>query len=198
MPEEGMQPGAGGNIFTNRIMGVPGIVWLIGAGVLAYFIFFRNKGQSAGSPSTSGGGGTITTGNTQIQKGAVTVNVSQPQTSTETSTSTTDVDNPGGPDNDQPGPPVPPRTHKGKAVKIPNEKGQRAAFAISDLESIGLEVKTNPFRDPKKEYEVTGTTPPAGAMVPEGSMVSIQVKALPKSNKGPAAKGGSVPTPFKK
>lgn len=184
MPDEGGQPGAG-NIFTNRIMGVPGIVWLIGAGVLAYFVFFRNKSQSAGSPSTSGGGGTISTGNTRIDKGAVTVTVQQnpnaSQSETSTSTTTNSSGNSGG--NPQPKPKPKPRAKTGKSVKIPNEKGQRAAFAISDLEALGLEVSTNPFRDPKKEYEVTGTAPPAGTSVPEGTKVSIQVRALPAAKK---------------
>ena len=178
MPEEGMQQPGAGNIFTNRILGIPGVVWLIGAGVLAYFIFFRNRGQSAGSPSTSGGGGTITTGNTTIEKGAVTVNVSQPQSSTETET----TNNQG-----QPGPKPPPRHHKGKAVKIPDVRGQRAAFAISAIEAVGLEVLTMPLRDPKKEYVATGTVPPAGTTVPEGTKVKINVRALPKSREKQAA-----------
>lgn len=168
----------GGNIFTNRILGIPGVVWLIGAGVLAYFVFFRNRGQSAGSPSTSGGGGTITTGNTRIEKGAVTVNVSQPQTSSETETEPGTTKTGG-----QPGPKPPPRKHKGKAVKIPNVSGQRAAFAISDVEAVGLETNTSPFRNPKKEYEATGTTPPAGTTVPEGTKVIIHVRALPAKKK---------------
>jgi spore coat assembly protein SafA len=70
--------GGGGNIFTGKIGGIPGFVWLLGAGVLAYFLFFRNSSSSTGAGATStGGGGTATGGTTTIDTGAVQVSVSQ-------------------------------------------------------------------------------------------------------------------------
>lgn len=173
-PEAG--PGAGGGL--PRPLGIPVLVWVAAAAVIAYLVFFRGKGQSAGSPTTTGGGGTITTGDTTIDRGAVTVSVTQ-KGPAETSTTTNE-------DQDQPQPPGPkPRRHHGKAVAVPDVKGQRADAAISDIEAVGLEAITSPFRDPKKEYEATGTVPPAGTHVPEGTRVTIRVKALPTPRKQP-------------
>lgn len=51
------------------------IIAAVAAG--AYFLFFRNSSASAAAPTSTGGSGTITTGNTTVDSGAVTVNVSQ-------------------------------------------------------------------------------------------------------------------------
>jgi hypothetical protein len=103
-PEDGAGGGMGG-IFTAKIMGIPGIVWLIGAAGIAYFIFARkSSAASAGSPSTSGGGGTITTGQTTIDSGAVTVSVSQGGSG--------DTSNP------QPTPTPPPKKSTGSATPV--------------------------------------------------------------------------------
>lgn len=66
MPEQTTQDsGGGGNFFTKKYMGIPGIVWLGGAAILAYFLFFRNSssssssGTSGTSGTTSGSSGTI-------------------------------------------------------------------------------------------------------------------------------------------
>lgn len=66
-------------------LGVHWLVWLGIAAVGAYFLFFRNS--SGGS--TSGGGGTITTGNTTVDRGAVTIKVSQGQPQPPTTGKTT-------------------------------------------------------------------------------------------------------------
>lgn len=89
-PEGG---GGGGNFFTQKYMGIPGIVWLGGVAVLAYFLFFRNNSGSSTGASSSGGGGTSTTGDitftpppTQITvptSGANPVNTSTGSTSTD-------------------------------------------------------------------------------------------------------------------
>lgn len=57
-------------------LGLPWFVWLGGAAVVAYFLFFRNAGSQS-APTTSGGGGSVSTGRTTLQKGAVTINVNQ-------------------------------------------------------------------------------------------------------------------------
>lgn len=64
------------NFATRKIMGLPVIVWVGIVALGAYFIISR-RSQSAGSPSTSGGGGTATEGNTRLDKGAVTVTITQ-------------------------------------------------------------------------------------------------------------------------
>lgn len=60
-------PEQGGNFLTKKIMGMPGIVWLGGAALLAYFLFFRK-----GSSSSSGTSGT--SGTSGETSGAVTFN----------------------------------------------------------------------------------------------------------------------------
>lgn len=165
VPEQGGAPGGG----MPRPFGIPIMVWVAGAAVIVYFLFFRGS-SSAANPQTTGGGGTITTGDTSVGTGAVQVSVTQKGP---TSTNTENEDQ------DQPQPPGPgPKKHKKKMVKVPNVKGQRAAYAISDIESVGLEAITDPFRNPKAEYEATGTTPAAGASVPEGTTVHIHVKEI--------------------
>lgn len=65
------------NFATRKIMGIPVIVWVGIVALGAYIFITHRSSQSAGSPSTSGGGGTATEGNTTLQKGAITVTVSQ-------------------------------------------------------------------------------------------------------------------------
>lgn len=65
-------PGGG----MGKPMGIPWFVWIGGAAVLAYFLFFRNS--SASTPGTATDtSGDITTGSTTLDKGAVTINVTQ-------------------------------------------------------------------------------------------------------------------------
>lgn len=55
----------GGSFLTQKYYGIPGIVWLGGAAVLAYFLFFRNKSSSSSSgsgTSSNGAGGEINIG----------------------------------------------------------------------------------------------------------------------------------------
>lgn len=64
--------GGGGSFLTRKFAGVPAIVWLLGATLLAY-LYFRNK--SGGSASSTGGGGTPTTGDISVTPGTTTINV---------------------------------------------------------------------------------------------------------------------------
>lgn len=62
-PPPSGEGGGGGSFFTQKYYGIPGIVWLGGAAVLAYFLFFRNKSSSSSSgTSTDGAGGEINIG----------------------------------------------------------------------------------------------------------------------------------------
>lgn len=65
-----MEPGQG-------FMNMKGLLIIAAVAAGAYFLFFRNSGGSAAAPTSTGGSGTITTGNTRVDSGAVTVNVSQ-------------------------------------------------------------------------------------------------------------------------
>lgn len=161
MPEEeGMQ---GGNIFTNRIMGIPGVVWLIGAGVLAYFIFFRNhRGSSEGSPSTSGGGGTIdqSGATTTIQSGAVKVDVTQ---------------NP--PDADTDKQPKPPVHHKRQRLDYRD-------LAIQALQDKGIQNPTpQQIADEQNDIRSTVGLGPAQGKPPPGGGTDVGV--LPKRKPAP-------------
>lgn len=62
-----------GNFLTKKYGGIPGVVWLAGAAVVAYFLFFRGKGSTGAT--SSGGGGASTTGDISITPGTSTVNV---------------------------------------------------------------------------------------------------------------------------
>ena len=88
----------GENFLTKKYAGIPGWVILAGIGVLAYLYFTHSQksSQAAGSPKTTGGGGTSTSGKTVVKKGAVTINVKQSPAD----------------DNDQPEP-KPPHRHGG-------------------------------------------------------------------------------------
>lgn len=78
MSEMAPEPGAdgGGGMLTKKIMGIPVVVWVGGIALIAY-LYLRNRSGSAGSPSTSGGGGSVTTGSTRIDKGAIQVTITQ-------------------------------------------------------------------------------------------------------------------------
>ena len=80
MPEAGGGAPAAGGFMTKKFMGIPAIVWILGAVLLAY-LYFRHS-SSSGSASSSGGGGTPTTGNISLSPGntSVTVNSQYAQT----------------------------------------------------------------------------------------------------------------------
>lgn len=66
------------SVLTRTFAGVPGWAWLIGAGVVAYFLFFRNStasGTSAGASASSGTGSPSSSGFT-LNPGNVTINAS--------------------------------------------------------------------------------------------------------------------------
>jgi hypothetical protein len=66
----------GGNFFTTRYFGIPGWVILAGIAVLGY-LYFRNQSGTTPTNQTSGGGGSVRTGNTDVRKGAIVINVKQ-------------------------------------------------------------------------------------------------------------------------
>lgn len=72
MPEQ--QPGGG--FMSRKFLGIPAIVWLLGAVFLAY-LYFRNSNKASGaSGMSSAGSGTSTTGNVQVTPGpGQTINV---------------------------------------------------------------------------------------------------------------------------
>jgi LysM repeat protein len=126
-PEPTAPSSGGGSFLTTKYMGIPGIVWLGGAAILAYFLFFRNKSSSSQGSSSSGGGGTSSTGDitftppaNRIQVGIPTANgQAAPVNTTSGSTSTEPGNNQGlnpgqanpvGTPNPQPTPTPPART----------------------------------------------------------------------------------------
>jgi hypothetical protein len=88
-----VNPEASG-FLSGKIAGIPVIAVVGGIALVAYFLFFRNS--QAGAASASGGSGSITSGTTTLQKGAIQVHVTQDGGTPE--------------QNPQPKPPVTPRT----------------------------------------------------------------------------------------
>jgi hypothetical protein len=166
-PETGTS-GGGTNFFTQKIMGIPGVVWLIGAAAIAYFLFARSSSSSgsAGSPSTSGGGGTITTGQTTIDQGAVQVSVSQT--------------GPSGASNPQPTPTPTPKTSTGNASPVVyggNTKsksvtapGGKDLLKIADSYHIP-EQQLVAFNPQLRQYVGTGKA------IPKGTKLNIPASA---------------------
>ena len=72
----------GGSPLTRKYGGVPGYVWLIGAGVLAYFLFFRGSSSSSGgtssNPSGTSDNSTTDLSGSTLPSSPVTVNVTNP------------------------------------------------------------------------------------------------------------------------
>jgi len=87
----------GGGFLSQKFMGIPAWIFLAGAAVLAY-LYFSHQNQAPAN-MTTGGGGSVRTGNVKVEKGAVRINVNG---------SGADVDNP------QPKPP-----HGGKGYTGP-------------------------------------------------------------------------------
>jgi hypothetical protein len=102
----------GGSFLTRKFAGIPAWVILAGVAALAYFLFMRNQGQTP-TNSTSGGGGSVHTGKTVVQSGAVKINVN------------------GGTGGDNPQPKPPPHGgFKTKSFTVPKDE-TLAQFAMS-------------------------------------------------------------------
>ena len=156
MPAEPQQ----GGIFSQKFMGIPALVWLAGAAILAYWWFSRQSSSSSGTGSSSANSGTNTqtTGATTIDTGAVQVSVN---TGGSGDTST------------QPTPPTPPTMQT--TTTVPNVVGRNAPAATKILAAAGL-----------KESGITGgmvasESPKAGTTVDTGSTVKLTGRG---TNKG--------------
>jgi hypothetical protein len=168
-------PQRGGFSLTKRYGPLPAWAWGLigGVGVYAVYRLYKNR-QAAGT--TAAASTASTTGSDTPIDYAPQISVLQSeiqQLQGEESTEPVDKDTVPHP------PPKPPPP--GGRVRVPDVVGQRAASAISTIEAAGLEVVTSPFRNPKREYTVTGQTPRAGAMVPKRSVVTLRVKVSSKA-----------------
>lgn len=165
------QPGGGG-FMSSRIFGIPTIVLIGGIAILAY-LYFRHaqNAQAAGSPSTSGGGGTVTTGTTRVEKGAVTINVTQQ-----------------GSDQDNDTQPTPGGRGRRKRVVVPDVTGEKWGQASQELQKTGLKAgRTHPFAG-----AVRGERPQAGKRVPKGSTVMLSGGTEPPPRRPPGARTPNV------
>jgi hypothetical protein len=182
-PENAPAPtqGSGGNILTNKYFGMPGFVWLGGAALLAYFLFFRKSGSSSSSTPASGTSGTGSSGET-----GGTINFT-PVNTHSGGTSPTGTNNPGqgsqsGTPNPQPTPGAPPSTTTTTTsgttpaqnnVTVPNLVGQRLATATTILTAAGLrEGGANQVSGVSQT--VVSQSPAAGSSVVAGSMVTLR------------------------
>ena len=87
---EGAPASAG--FMTKKFMGIPAIVWLIGAALLAY-LYFRNHSGSSGGATSTGGGGSSTTGNISLKSAGPTIDVVSQYAQTQTSNHNTTTNN---------------------------------------------------------------------------------------------------------
>jgi hypothetical protein len=181
---------SGGNILTTKYFGMPGIVWLGGAAVLAYFLFFRNKSSSASGTGTATGSGS---GSSSGETGG-TINFTpssgnnwRPVNNTDGSTSPTGTNTPGqggqtGTPNPQPSPTTNPSSGTSTStstttattnVTVPNVVGQRLATATGILTAAGLrEGGANQVAGVSQS--VVSQNPAAGTSVSPGSMITLR------------------------
>ena len=90
-PEGGGAPASAG-FMSKKFMGIPAIVWLIGAALLAY-LYFRNSSKSSGGATSTGGGGTSTTGNISLATRGPVIDVISQYAQTQTSNRNTTTNN---------------------------------------------------------------------------------------------------------
>jgi len=121
MPEG--QPASVG-FFSRKFMGIPAIVWLAGAALLAYMYFRHQSSTGAGGTST-GGGGSAATGDITLQPSPTSITV-QGQYGPNTTGPVSNVGNPPprhGTGNPQPKPPPkPPKKKHVTTIKTPPKK----------------------------------------------------------------------------
>lgn len=118
-----------GNFLQQKLGGIPMWVFLAIAGVLVWYFFFHKSGLPAAS--TSGGGGSVRTGNVNVAKGAVQITVDQGA---------------GSDHQEQPGPPNPPGL-KLKAITVNKDETleQLADYRHWTSETLGdVEKLTQP------------------------------------------------------
>jgi LysM repeat protein len=186
---------------TQKFYGIPAIVWLGGAAILAYFLFFRNKSSSAAAPSSSGGGGTSTTGNITFTPPQVNVPVSgaNPVNTTTGATATNPLNqgiNPGQPMisgaiNPQPTPSVPGTTAT-TAVAVPTAAQpasqsytyytvQKGDTLASIAKKFGISVATLAHDNVYVKGEVPGNAKVGQPLGTGAGLLTGQVLKIPQS-----------------
>lgn len=149
--EEGVQSP---NPLTNRVAGLPVIVWVGIIALVALWWFSRKKGGglfgggSGGAVTTSGGGGSASGGRTTIDKGAVQITVTQGEQK-------------------QPGPPT--KKHRRSMETVPEVIGMNWPQAAARVKRAHL--------TPERTRPYVGATsdekPGAGTKVKKGSVVKL-------------------------
>lgn len=149
--EEGVQSP---NPLTNRVAGLPVIVWVGIIALVALWWFSRKKGGglfggsgAGGSVTTSGGGGSASAGRTTIDKGAVQITVTQGTQK-------------------QPGPPV---RKKRSMETVPEVIGMNWPEAEAKVKRAHL----TPERTRPYVGATTNESPDAGKKVKKGSVVKL-------------------------
>jgi hypothetical protein len=168
----------GGNLLTQKLGPLATWVWLLIATVAVgaiYLIMKYRQSQSTAASSTATGSTTGVgqvpdyivqnyLGNTPSGAAATT-----PPPATTTTTTPPPVSVPP----NQP-PPTKAPAPAAASVTVPDVTGQRANFAIGELESLGLAWhSTTGDRNPKDTYVVSGQNPAANTKVPRGTSVAL-------------------------
>lgn len=191
MSEMAPERQGGGFSLTKRYGPLPAWAWGLLGGVAVYagYRFWQNR-KAAGSAGTA-----ATTADTSTQGidygpelATIQAEIQQLQGAKSTpgppgpqgAPGLQGTQGPPGTDNDNTGAPPPIREPGPQTVTVPNVVGQRVAFAIDRLESLGLKARpTNPLRNPRNEYVVSRQVPAAGQKVRKGSNVILTVRAVP-------------------
>lgn len=188
-PQPG-QGGGGGSFFSKKFLGIPAVIWLAGAAILAY-LYFKNQSSSSGSSgsgaTSSSGSGQSTTGDITFTPGTSTVEVqgTNPTGGTTTQQNTTTTTNNSGTPNPQPTPnPKPPtKSSSGSMKTITVAKGGTLA---SIAKQYGIDVAclahnnvyvTGEVPGNKKVGQPLGT----GAGLKTGQRLNIPTNAQCKS-----------------
>jgi len=183
------QPQArGGNLLTQKLGPLATWVWLIIATVLVGVVYLILKHKQAAAPAASSAGST--TGVAQVPDTIIQNYLGNtpsggttppPATTPPPTTTPPPVSVP--PTQPQP---TPAPTTPAAQVTVPNLVGQRANFAIGQLESVGLTWNSaSGPRNPKDEYSVSAQKPAPGTKVAKGTAVALTYKviATPTSKK---------------
>jgi hypothetical protein len=172
MAAPGPAPGGGGNLLTQKLGPLATWVWLLIGTVLVgivYLVMKHEQGKSAAS----------TAGTSTVGVGQVPDYIVQNYLGNAPSGGTAPAPPPATP---PPGVSVPPSqpaptqpgAPAGPMITVPSVTGERANFAIGQLESIGLAwTSSTGDRNPKDTYVVSGQNPAAGTKVPKGTSVAL-------------------------
>lgn len=183
---QGGQP-QGGSFMSRRFLGIPAVVWLIGAALLAYLYFRNQSSSSTGGATSTAGSGQSTTGDITFTPGTSTVEVAGTNTPSTNNTqqNTQQTTNNSATPNPQPTPnPKPPTKSTTTTMKkYTVKKGQSLSQVASQF---GIDVACLAHNNKYVSGEVPGNKKVGqplgtGAGLKTGQVLSIPTNAQCKA-----------------